>query len=229
MKEEVRNMEDVYPLFILLGSLITFFIGLSLVRNDWFVYYLLLIIGVYLLSGYFNSILRLLPIVLIISTVVAITTLVFATMEEAKLTFYRFSLFGISAIPTLSMNPINLVRVLNQNNFPRGLNLGLLISLRFTSKMKEEIKRIYQAMKLRGIHNKWYKPEIAYRAFLIPLMIRIINISDTMALSLETRAFNMNDTASNYKIIDIQMKDIVYIILILSINIIGIIINIRGV
>ena len=33
----------------------------------------------------------------------------------------------------------------------------------------------------------WYRPSCIYRAFIIPLVMRIIGISDTLSLSLETR------------------------------------------
>ena len=51
-------------------------------------------------------------------------------------------------------------------------------------------------------------PAILYRAFLIPLMVRLVNLSDTLALSVETRGFTTEAAPYTvYRPVYLQAKD----------------------
>ena len=83
----------------------------------------------------------------------------------------------------------------------------MLVTLKFIPVLVGEIKQIWEAMKVRGANMNWYRPSCIYRAFIIPLVMRIIGISDTLSLSLETRAFTLDDsTSSVYKVIKNKSK-----------------------
>ena len=48
----------------------------------------------------------------------------------------------------------------------------------------------------------------SYRAFLIPLMVRLVNLSDTLALSVETRGFTTYPAPYTvYRPVYLQAKD----------------------
>ena len=54
--------------------------------------------------------------------------------------------------------------------------------------LRAEVRQTREAMRTRGAGGL-LNPTILYRAFLIPLMVRLVNLSDTLALSVETRGF----------------------------------------
>ena len=54
--------------------------------------------------------------------------------------------------------------------------------------LRAEVRQTREAMRTRGAGGL-LNPAILYRAFLIPLMVRLVNLSDTLALSVETRGF----------------------------------------
>ena len=54
-------------------------------------------------------------------------------------------------------------------------------------------------------------PAILYRAFLIPLMVRLVNLSDTLALSVETRGFTTYPAPYTvYRPVYLQAKDVAF-------------------
>jgi energy-coupling factor transporter transmembrane protein EcfT len=66
----------------------------------------------------------------------------------------------------------------------------MLVAIRFVPALAAETLRIREAMKTRGVRLT-RSPSYVYRAFFIPFVMRLIGISDVLALSLETRGFDM--------------------------------------
>ena len=81
-----------------------------------------------------------------------------------------------------------MTRALSQVHTPRAVTLGMLIAMSFVPMLRGEIARVREAMKTRGAGSLW-NLKIFYRAFLVPFAMRLVNISDTLALSVETRGF----------------------------------------
>lgn len=227
VKPEARR--EVYPLFALISSLIVFFCGLLLARESWFYIFLLVSLVPLVLFGYGRTALHIVPAFTLLGVVVGLLSLIFASRAQALQTTLRMVLLGVSVVPTISMAAINLVRVLNKLRCPRWLTLGLLIGLRFVPIMAQEIRRIRQAMRLRGVGNRWYHPRVIYRAFVIPLMMRIISISDLLALSLETRAFSMRGEATSYKTVSVGARDVAFLLLIVAQSALGLLLKFGGV
>lgn len=99
-------------------------------------------------------------------------------------------LFVCAAIG-MSVSTVRMTRALSQLHTPRAITLGMLISMSFMPMLKGEIKRVREAMKTRGAGSV-LNLKIFYRAFLVPLVMRLVNISDTLALSVETRGFTLS-------------------------------------
>lgn len=228
MLGEVKSEKSIYPLFCLLSCVITFFSGLLMVRRDWFPLYLVILLVVNIGFGYLPTIVKIVPAFLAVATVVGLLSLLFASPHQAFQTGYRVLLLGVSAVPTISMAPIDLVRVLNGLKCPRWLTLGLLIGLRFVGIMATEIRRIRQAMRLRGVNSAWYDPRVVYRAMVIPLMMRLLSISDLLALSLETRGFSMNGEVTSYRTILVGGRDGAYLAAITTVSLAGILLSGMG-
>ncbi|HAQ29236.1 MAG TPA: hypothetical protein DCQ76_05895 [Ruminococcaceae bacterium] len=137
-------------------------------------------------------------------------------------TLLRMILLGLCAVPMVSTSPCDLTRCLAKMKCPRVITLGMLVTLRFIPVLASEIKQIWEAMKVRGANVSWYRPSTIYRAFIIPLVMRIIGISDTLSLSLETRAFTLDDSKSSvYKVIEVKTRDFVFLICVIALCVSG--------
>jgi energy-coupling factor transporter transmembrane protein EcfT len=72
------------------------------------------------------------------------------------------------------------------------LTLGMLVAIRFVPILLGEMRRIREAMRTRGV-RLLLNPSCFYRAFLIPLIMRLVGISELLSLSIETRGFDLAD------------------------------------
>lgn len=102
----------------------------------------------------------------------------------------RFAAIFLAVVPGMALAPVRVTRNLSQLRVPRAVTLGMLIAMSFVPMLKNEIARVREAMKTRGAGSV-LNPQILYRAFLVPLVMRLVNISDTLALSVETRGFTL--------------------------------------
>jgi len=128
-------------------------------------------------------------------------------------TAVRAIILGICAVPMAATEPARLTRCMNQLKCPRYITLGMLITLRFIPFTVSEIKRIREAVKVRGLGVK-VEGGYLYRTFFLPLIMRIIGISDSLSLSLETRAFDVSDNnATVYGKVSLHVRDAVFVCL----------------
>ena len=110
------------------------------------------------------------------------------------------------------MAQIRLIRNMNQLHFPKMLTLGMLIAVRFVPVVGSEVRQIREAMKTRGVRASLWNFKCFYRALLIPLIMRLINISDTLSLSLETRGFELENTpVTVYEPVQFTLRDGLYL------------------
>jgi len=123
----------------------------------------------------------------------------------------RFGTVFLAIVPSTSIQAVAMTRNLSQIKVPRYITLGMLITMSFIPVLKVEIKRVREAMKTRGA-GSLLNPKIFYRAFLIPLVTRIVDISDTLSLSVETRGFTSGKSKYTiYKKETINILDIMYL------------------
>lgn len=201
--------KQLHPGLALLAAATVFFVGLLFVRQAAFPYFLLFLILLYLLSGFGKVMLKSAWLILPLAALMFGLTLINGTLQDALNSFWRFVLLGLAAVTTVTMEPIRLVRWMNQIRLPRWISLGLLITLRFFAILKEELRRIVTAVSLRGI-SFFRSPLLYLRALVLPLMIRILSISELLSLSLETRGFSMEGESSAYETIRFEKADGVF-------------------
>lgn len=135
----------------------------------------------------------------------------------------RFGTVFIALLIGMNVEPNDTVRCLSTLRFPRSITLGMLIATSFPSSLKEEIKRVKEAMKTRGAGNI-FNIKVFYRAFLIPFVMRLVNISDTLSLSIETRGYSLESKFySVYKKSYVNFIDILFFVGVVS-SCIGVII-----
>ena len=199
MFDQFHARRPVHPLAALFCSLLGLAVGMICARTPLIFLYLVFLAAVYLGYGMYTALLYTSIGMGIFGIVTGgITALLNGSLDRFWLSPARCLVIGVCIVPLLSVPPANLIRCLNQMRFPRALTLGMLVTVRFLPAVYGEISQIRAAMRTRGVDTRlnspaWYRPSNLYRAFLIPLVMRTVNLSDTMALSVETRGFDPSE------------------------------------
>ena len=186
----VRYRGKLYPLVALASGL--FLIVFGLLTADRLLACSLYLCGVYvwlILFGCGRACIRALPAFLVVGGIFfAIFYAATGTFDAGWAMANRFASLFLAVIPGAGCEPVRMTRALSQVHTPRAVTLGMLIAMSFVPMLRGEIARVREAMKTRGAGSLW-NLKIFYRAFLVPFAIRLVNISDTLALSVETRGF----------------------------------------
>ena len=156
--------------------------------------------------------LRALPAFLVVSGIFfAIFYAATGTYDAGWSMANRFGAVFLAIVPGMSTSPVRMTRSLSQVHTPRSVTLGMLIAMSFVPMLREEIRRVREAMRTRGAGSA-LNPKIFYRAFLVPLVRRLVNMSDTLALSVETRGFALGKVRYTiYKRERLAISDLVYL------------------
>lgn len=124
----------------------------------------------------------------------------------------RFGAVFLAVAIGMSIEPVDTVRTLSSLKVPRQITLGILIATSFPSMLGMEIKRVREAMKTRGAGSV-LNPKVFYRAFLVPFVMRLVSISDTLSLSVETRGFTLEKSSCTvYKKVGVTICDVLFVI-----------------
>ncbi|MDW8148249.1 MAG: energy-coupling factor transporter transmembrane component T [Roseiflexaceae bacterium] len=83
----------------------------------------------------------------------------------------------------------------------------MLITVRSIPTLVGEAMRIRDAMQVRGLSLQRTPPRILYRALVVPLLIRVLTLAESLALALETRAFTGDPHATVYRPVALQGRD----------------------
>lgn len=219
MIESLHIKNPIYPLLSIIASLLILVEGLLIAKSMRIIYLLGALSLLYVLFGYGKILAKSLFIFIPVSIIVGgLSGLTAGTYVVGIQTFGRTMLMALSAITLISTPPITLTRNLSMLRFPRVLTLGMLVTVRFVPILVGESKQILEAMKTRGVNTKWYNISCIYRSFLIPFIMRIVNMSDVMSLSMETRGFDLAEkSVSVYKEVHFTRRDGVYTICLLAI------------
>ncbi|MCD2491558.1 energy-coupling factor transporter transmembrane protein EcfT [Lacrimispora sp. NSJ-141] len=216
MTDRFHVKKPLYPIFSIAAAALTLIGALLLARTIWGTVF---VAGVYLLLccfGYARTCLRLLPFLLVYLGVFSLI-FYFAGGRNAVFAWQmgnRLAGVAVAAIPGLSLPPVHLVRSLTSFNCPRLLTLGMLITMSFIPVLSAEIRQVKNAMRTRGVTSV-LSPVLFYRAFLIPLLVRLVNISDTLALSVETRGFTAGGAFTVYHPVSLKSRDVCFGVLFL--------------
>lgn len=209
MSEFLQVKHPIHPLLGLSGSIVILIFGLITAKSVTSFYFLGGVWLLFLVLGYWRSCLAVVPFSAILSAILAgITFAISKDFNAALSAIARILTICVAIIPGLALSPILLVRSFASLKIPRSITLGMMITLNFFPLLSTEIRHVREAMKTRGA-GSILRPHIFYRAFLIPLIIRLVNISDTLALSVETRGFTTDSLApySIYKTVPVRPVD----------------------
>lgn len=216
MSEKLLVKHPVYPVIGLLSSVLILVCGLIRAKNEMCIWFLCGVWFLFLLFGYWRACVAVVPIAAVMCAIFAgITFLVSRDTIQTLAAANRILAVCIAVIPGLALPPMVLVRNFTTLKFPRMLTLGMMITLAFFPLLGGEVRQVREAMKTRGAGSIFHF-QIFYRAFLIPLIMRLVNISDTLSLSVETRGFaERGEECSVYKTVKICPADILFLLLIL--------------
>ncbi|MGI6782166.1 MAG: energy-coupling factor transporter transmembrane component T [Acholeplasmataceae bacterium] len=208
--------KPIYPLISLLSSIVVFIVGVIFAKDEKILWFFLGLSILYIIFGYWKQLLLIIPITIIMILIFGgITYLVGGKLPETKYAIARVLALMLSVIPNMAINPSDLIRSMKKIKISKKITLGFMIGFSFIKVFKEEVRRIKQAMKTRKTNASNIK--VFYRAFLIPLISRIDDISDTLSISIETRGFSFDKTkTTSYKDIKIHFKDILYLLLVIT-------------
>lgn len=217
MSEKLLAKHPIYPLIGLLSSILIIIFGVALAKSGTCIWFLCGMWLLLLAFGYWRACLAILPVAAVMCAVFAgITFAISKDTGAAIAAVNRILAVCIAVIPGLALPPIVLVRNFSTLKLPRMLTLGMMITLNFFPLLGGEVRQVREAMKTRGA-GSFFSPQIFYRAFLIPLIMRLVNISDTLALSVETRGFTTNvEDCSVYKTVRLRSTDILFLLIVLA-------------
>ena len=206
--------QKLYPLVAILSGVFVIVFGLVMAKDRLACSVFLACVFVWLMIfGCWKPCLHALP------AFIAVAGIFFGIFYAATGTFdagwsmaNRFGAVFLAIVPGMSATPVRMTRCLSQVHTPRAITLGMLISMSFVPMLKGEIGRVREAMKTRGAGSV-LNPKILYRAFLVPFVMRLVNISDTLALSVETRGFTLGGSLySIYKKEYPALSDVLFIL-----------------
>lgn len=206
--------KKIYPILVFVVSIFFIVFGLIMARNKKFVWFLA---GAYVwlfLFGCKKGCLHMIfPFVLCGGIFGGIAYFAYGRDFASALAMVnRFGAVFLSIALGMSIQPIDMTRNLSTLKAPRGITLGMLIATSFPPVLKAEKQRVREAMKTRGAGSV-LNPKIFYRAFLVPFVMRLVNISDTLSLSVETRGFSLEKTPYTvYKKETICISDVLFIL-----------------
>lgn len=207
----VSFRQKTYPLIALFAGAVVLVFGLIGAKTVAASCFLGGVLCWYLIFGYYRQVFRVLPFAVFFGAVFA--GIAYAASGEsisALAMANRFASLFLAAVPGMATSPVRMTRALSQVHTPRSVTLGMLIAMSFVPMLKGEIRRVREAMRTRGA-GSIFDPAILYRAFLVPLVMRLVNISDTLALSVETRGFALGKVPySIYKQENVVLSDVLF-------------------
>lgn len=205
---------NLYPLIAIASALFIMVFGLITARDMSCTYFLIGAFVWLILFGCYRQILKTLPLFIVFGGIFALIAYFSSgkNLDSALSMVNRFGTVFLALVPGMRIQAVAMTRNLSQLHMPRSITLGMLITMSFVPVLHGEIKRIREAMKTRGA-GSIFNPKIFYRAFLIPLITRLVDISDTLALSIETRGFTLGKSRYTiYKKEMINYADVLFLL-----------------
>ena len=214
-----RWNKKLNPLVAILSGLFIIVFGLIIAKKPYCPYFLAATFLILCLFGCWKQCFRILPMFIIVGGIFFL--IAYLATNEYKLGISMANRFGalfLAMVPGMSTEPVAMTRSLSAVKAPRAITLGMLIAMSFVPMLTLEVKRVREAMKTRGA-GSIFNPKIFYRALMLPFVMRLVNISDTLALSVETRGFTL--TGNKYSIYhkpSFVLSDVLYISLLLVVG-----------
>lgn len=125
----------------------------------------------------------------LIIMVAGVTFWITRDWKQTEYAALRCASISVAAIPLGGMSYTQLGKNMDTLRMPRFLSLITMVLFSFLPVLFTERQRIIKAFKVRG--GNPHIPFIFFRSMIVPFLVRTISISDTLALSVETRGFDL--------------------------------------
>lgn len=208
-----HNDKAIYPFIGIVSSILIFVASLLTADKEGYLFLGAVAILLFVF-GMGKALLKVLPLGFLLSAIYfGISYLISKNINYGIFGAVRIGGLVLAIVPGISIPVINLSRALNQAKAPKYVSLGVLITMHFFPILRNEIKTIKTAMKTRGVG---FGIKSLYRSTILPFCLKLVNISDLLSLSLETRAFGLNKKPTAWKRVPITIRDILYLILVIT-------------
>ncbi|HQC54831.1 MAG TPA: energy-coupling factor transporter transmembrane component T [Clostridia bacterium] len=216
----VKN--PIYPLAGVAISVSTLFFGLLTAKLDGIYLFYIALFILYFVFGYWRACLAIIPMLIVMVGLFAgLTYLTGHNIENTLYAVNRSLAVTFAVVPGLAVPSTQFIRNLQQIKTPKVITLGMMIAVSFFPLFIKEMRQIREAMKTRGVTSA-LNPKVFYRAFLIPLIVRIVNISEILSISVETRGFTTDKSAVTvYNPIKFKFRDGLFITLFIIIAVLS--------
>lgn len=187
-----RNDEEsqIYPLFSIISFTLIFVIGMIFVRSSWMWIFLGIFYVLFFAYGYWKQCLKSFILLVVLTGLsVGITAIFTRDAKDLEAVALRCSMISVAAVPMMKMSYSRLGKMLDTMRAPRSLSLMVMVLFSFVPILFGERHKIEQAYKVRG--GNPYVPFAFFRTLIVPFIVRTISVSDTLALSVETRGFDL--------------------------------------
>lgn len=207
MSEKLYVKHPLFPMAGIAVSVFTFAFGLAMAKSPSVFFFLGGMWLLLALFGYLRPCLAVLPAASLLCGIFCALTYAISR-DTAQTSAAAARCWRCASRPYRGWAcAVCLVRGFSCMRLPRVLTLAMLITFTFFPLLRAEVRQTREAMRTRGAGGL-LNPTILYRAFLIPLMVRLVNLSDTLALSVETRGFSTEAAPYTvYRPVYLQVKD----------------------
>lgn len=109
-----------------------------------------------------------------------------------------------------------LVAAMYALHLPKSIVITFTMTLRFFPTFKEEIGRIYDAMKLRGLElsakNIFKRPAVIMEAAVVPIIMRSLSIAEELSASAVTRGIDNPNKRTSFIELRLKKEDIIILL-----------------
>ena len=225
MRRSFQIDRPLYPLVSIPMAVVILCCGIFVSSKTEAVYgYIAALSLLYLAFGFGRVLWKALLLFLIVGIISSIPQLCRHQFDHALITVARLLALSLSSIPLITTTPIQLSRCLNRLRVPRAITLGMMVAVSFVPLLVNEIRRVRDAMRTRGVNSAWYSPGIVYRAFCLPFISQIIDMSDVLAISVETRGFDLAEkNATAYRTLSVEIRDVVFVLCVILVSVLAVV------
>jgi len=207
-----KYKNKIHPLIAFVIAIFILVYGLIFARHQYSIIYFAAVYLFCFLFGCHFTCLKVLPMIVIVGGIFGVLTYyVYQDIESTLAMITRFLALFTSLAILLTVDTVRMTRALSSIKLSRTITLGMLIALSFIPVLNKELKKVKEAMKTRGA-GSLFNPKVFYRALFIPFVTRIVSISDSLSLSIETRGFKLGKVKySIYKREYLTIYDLIFL------------------
>lgn len=121
-----------------------------------------------------------------------------------------YPVFMIGSI-LIESSPMKLMSALRWLKIPNSIIVAWVVSFRFLDEIGIRLKEIRAAMKVRGLKLSLMHPIYSFELYLIPLVYKCLNISETLVSSIISRGIEYEGEKTSFIPLRFNFSDYVYI------------------